>query len=175
MIFTTTTQFAVLILMLIIGWLFGLASHPGGKKWKQSYRDEQAARAKDVAERDARIKELEASNATLAAERDRRTDATPAVAATAATAASADKRSWFAWRREDDLTKLRGVDAELARQFKAEGVTGYAALAGLSDHDETALEDKIDLPDGYIRRERLREQARLLVDGRADEHSRDFG
>ena len=78
MLFTNLTQFAVLLLMLVIGWLFGLASHPGGKKWKQALRDEQAARAEDVASRDARIKELEAANAELARDRAMVPPTTPA-------------------------------------------------------------------------------------------------
>ena len=65
MLFTTPTQFAVLLLLLVIGWLFGFASHPGGKKWKQAYRDEQAARRQDLAERDERIRALEVRNADL--------------------------------------------------------------------------------------------------------------
>lgn len=62
MLFTTPTQYIALAVALIAGWLFGLASHPGGRKWKTRY----------VAERDAhavttrRISELERDNARLA-------------------------------------------------------------------------------------------------------------
>lgn len=171
MLFTTPTQFAVLLLMLLIGWLFGLASHPGGKKWKQAYRDEQAARASDVTQRDARIRELEASNVAREQVRDR----APVAGATAVAAAPAGKRGWFEWNRGDDLTRLRGVDDDLARLLRAEGVVSYADLASLSDQDELALERRIDLPAGYIARERLREQARLLANGRTDKHAKAFG
>lgn len=60
MLFTTTTQYIALAIALIAGWLFGLASHPGGRKWKARY----------VAERDAhavtskRVNELERDHAT---------------------------------------------------------------------------------------------------------------
>ncbi len=62
MLFTTTTQWVALAVALIAGWLFGLASHPGGRKWKARY----------IAERDAhaattrRATELERDHARLA-------------------------------------------------------------------------------------------------------------
>lgn len=72
MLFTTTTQYAALAIALIAGWLFGLASHPGGRKWQQRYADERevhSASRRDLdarlAEANARIKELEAENARL--------------------------------------------------------------------------------------------------------------
>ncbi len=49
-LFSTPTQFAALALVFVAGWLFGLASHPGGKKWKARYlaeRDAHAAVKKD--------------------------------------------------------------------------------------------------------------------------------
>lgn len=173
MIFSTPTQFAVLALMLVIGWLFGFASHPGGKKWKQAYREEQAARTREVAERDAAIRDLEARNAALT--KDGAKIAPDRQAAAATPVAPAGKRSWFDWGGGDDLTRLRGVDADLARLFKGAGVTRFADVANLSDQDELALERRIDLPAGYVARERLREQARLLADGQADAHARAFG
>ncbi|MBY9062391.1 hypothetical protein K7957_05530 [Sphingomonas yunnanensis] len=71
MLFTTSTQYIALAVALIAGWLFGLASHPGGGKWKTRYaaeRDAHAATAKRVAEleRDhARLAELERDNARI--------------------------------------------------------------------------------------------------------------
>lgn len=64
MLFTTTTQWVALAVALVAGWLFGLASHPGGRKWKTRYvaeRDAHAAHTK-------RIAELERENARLARE-----------------------------------------------------------------------------------------------------------
>lgn len=61
MLFTTTTQYIALAIALVAGWLFGLASHPGGRKWKARY----------VAERDAhaltgkRVTELERDHGTV--------------------------------------------------------------------------------------------------------------
>jgi hypothetical protein len=94
MLFSTPTQWVVLVLCLVAGWLFGLASHPGGGKWKARYlaeRDAHAGYRKDADLRaaeartraaewerthaassdtsraaDARIAELERENARLA-------------------------------------------------------------------------------------------------------------
>ncbi|MEK9213035.1 hypothetical protein [Sphingomonas sp. 2378] len=73
MLFTSTTQFAVLGLVLIAGWLFGLASHPGGRKWRTRYateRDAHAAQVKDTETKltaaQTRIAELERENQRLA-------------------------------------------------------------------------------------------------------------
>ena len=71
-LFSTPTQFAALGLLFIAGWLFGLASHPGGKKWKARYhaeRDAHAAAKKDASARataaEARAVEAEHENARL--------------------------------------------------------------------------------------------------------------
>lgn len=45
MLFTTTTQYIALAIALVAGWLFGLASHPGGRKWKARYVTERDAHA----------------------------------------------------------------------------------------------------------------------------------
>ena len=73
MLFTTPTQFAALICLFIAGWLLGLASHPGGRKWKDRYlaeRDAHAGVRKDsdtrVADANRRIEELERENKRLA-------------------------------------------------------------------------------------------------------------
>jgi hypothetical protein len=84
MLFTTTTQWVALAVALVAGWLFGLASHPGGRKWKERYateREAHAATRKDydgqiaqarkdhdtrLAESNARYTEIERENARLA-------------------------------------------------------------------------------------------------------------
>lgn len=122
MLFTTTTQYVALAVALIAGWLFGLASHPGGRKWQQRYADERelhAANRRDfdsrLAEGNARIKELEAENARLgrAAPVTAATIAPNAHAATASDSAYVERataadsayvertgtsRGWFDWR-----------------------------------------------------------------------------
>ena len=71
-LFSTPTQFAALALIFVAGWLFGLASHPGGKKWKARYlaeRDAHASVKKDgdvrAAAAEKRAVEAERENARL--------------------------------------------------------------------------------------------------------------
>jgi cell division protein FtsB len=106
MLFTTTTQWVAVAVALIAGWLFGLASHPGGRKWKQRYADERDAHAVLRKDRDTRYAELEARNKELERENSRLAKATPVTAATiaprartAATAAypAGERRGWFDW------------------------------------------------------------------------------
>ena len=54
-LFSTPTQFAVCALLFVAGWLFGLASHPGGRKWKERYLAERDAHAVNRKDADARI------------------------------------------------------------------------------------------------------------------------
>ena len=72
-LFSTPTQFLVLALVLVAGWLFGLASHPGGRKWRDRYAAERDAHAasRRAAEQQratdqARIAELEQEQGRLA-------------------------------------------------------------------------------------------------------------
>lgn len=62
MLFTTTTQWVAVAVALVAGWLFGLASHPGGKKWKARYLAERDAHAATT----KRTTELERDNNRLA-------------------------------------------------------------------------------------------------------------
>ncbi|MGU3392153.1 hypothetical protein [Sphingomonas sp. M1A8_2b] len=75
LLFSTPTQFAALALVFVAGWLFGLASHPGGKKWKARYlaeRDAHASVKKDgdvrAAAAEKRAVEAERENARLVKE-----------------------------------------------------------------------------------------------------------
>ncbi|MBB4155352.1 hypothetical protein GGQ80_003272 [Sphingomonas jinjuensis] len=72
MLFTTPTQFAALALALIAGWLLGLASHPGGRKWKERYAAERDAHAAARKDADARLAEARSTVDTRAGERDAR-------------------------------------------------------------------------------------------------------
>ena len=72
MLFTTPTQFAALALALIAGWLLGLASHPGGRKWKERYLAERDAHATARKDADARLSEARSAVDTRAGERDAR-------------------------------------------------------------------------------------------------------
>jgi hypothetical protein len=108
MLFTTTTQYVALAIALVAGWLFGLASHPGGRKWKQRYADEREAHAVYRRDQDARIAELNARVRELETENARLGRAAPVTAATIAPNAHASSaairpatgagRGWFDWR-----------------------------------------------------------------------------
>ena len=114
MLFSTPTQFVVLALVLIAGWLLGLASHPGGRKWKDRYaaeREAHAATRRDadtrVAAADARVTEAERVRTAPVVERDlavgTRTETVstrpaPAVLNAARPAYPAgERRGWFDW------------------------------------------------------------------------------
>ncbi|HXH16677.1 MAG TPA: hypothetical protein VNJ10_11170 [Sphingomonas sp.] len=67
-LFSTPTQFAALGLLFIAGWLFGLASHPGGKKWKARYLAERDAHA--AAKRDSDLRAVAAEKRAVEAEHE---------------------------------------------------------------------------------------------------------
>jgi len=112
MLFTTPTQFAVLGLVLVAGWLLGLASHSGGRKWKERYAAEREAHAAARRDGDTRVAEVERRHAELERERaaaapvvtSRPVAATVTSRPLAATAArpaypAGDRRGWFDWNR----------------------------------------------------------------------------
>lgn len=179
MLFQTPTQFAVLALVLFAGWLFGLASSSGGKKWKQRYREEEAAHkayraevATDLKTRDERLREVEAERDRLAKERS--TAATTAAATATGAAAGSGGTGFFGWGG-DNLSRIRGIDAELERALSQRGIKTYRAIEGLSEADERALEDDLRLRPGTIDAERWREQAAMLRAGHDDEHRSRWG
>jgi len=179
MLFQTPTQFAVLALLLLAGWLFGLASSSGGKKWKQRYRDEEAAHkayraevAADLKTRDERLREVEAERDRLVKERG--TTTTAATAAAGAAATSSGGGGFFGWGG-DNLSRIRGIDAELERALGQRGIKAYRAIEQLTEAEERALEDDLRLRPGTIDAERWREQAAMLREGRDDDHRSRWG
>lgn len=180
MLFQTPTQFAVLALLLLAGWFFGLASSSGGKKWKQRYRDEEAAHkayraevAADLKARDERLREVEAERDRLTKERSTAT-ATAATAATGAAATSSSGGGFFGWGG-DNLSRIRGIDADLERALGQRGIKTYRAIEQLTEADERALEEDLRLRPGTIDDERWREQAAMLREGRDDDHRSRWG
>ena len=115
MLFTTTTQYVALAVALVAGWLFGLASHPGGARWKQRYAEEREAHAVARREHDARLAEAKARSVELERENVRLAKAAPVTAATIAPAASVraenaayareSGRGWFNWRNRVATTR----------------------------------------------------------------------
>ncbi len=72
MLFTTTTQWVALFLVLVGGWLLGLASHPGGRRWRERYAAERDAHAVTRREAETRLAEADARAAAPNAEADAR-------------------------------------------------------------------------------------------------------
>jgi hypothetical protein len=105
----TTTQWLIVALVLVAGWLLGLASHPGGKTWKTRYAAEREAHAANRKEAEARIAAADRRNAELEREHARLARTAPVTAATIAPRATAaanrarpaypsgERRGWFDW------------------------------------------------------------------------------
>lgn len=163
----TTNQWAILFLVLLLGWLLGLISRGGGgKKWRRAYEAERDARAEELAERDARLATANARIAEM--ERERVAVVAPAPVAPVVTPDTLDLT-------RDDLSLIRGIGAEGAPVLHDKGIYRYAQIAAFTPEDEHALEDELGADRGYIEQEQWREQAALLADGRVDEHRQRFG
>jgi hypothetical protein len=113
----TLTQWAIVALVFVAGWLLGLASHSGGRKWRDRYtaerdahatlrRDADARVAQAKADADARVAAAEARHAELSREHDRLRAAAPVTAGTVAPVRTAaarpayapgERRGWFDW------------------------------------------------------------------------------
>ena len=107
----TVTEWAIVALVFVAGWLLGLASHPGGRKWRERYAAEREAHAEARREADARVAAVEAQHREALAQREvaAREDARiaqsdritiaprrPIVAATERTAIPlGERRGWF--------------------------------------------------------------------------------
>src|SRR3569623_2202428 len=92
-----------------------------------------------------------------------------------AAVAAAPAKAWFGSARRDDLMRLRGVDETIETRLAGLGVTSYDDIVHLSQEDEMALEQRLDLPAGYITREQWRDQADLLRFGKDAEFEERFG
>jgi predicted flap endonuclease-1-like 5' DNA nuclease len=155
----TTSQWAILFLVLVLGWLLGLLSRSGGKKWKRAYEAERDARADEQAE-------LEAARTRIAELEDDGT-ATVVSPAPVVTTDTLDLT-------RDDLSRIRGIGAAGQRRLNEEGIYRYSDITGMTPEDEAALETRLGADDGYIEQEQWRDQAALLEAGKIDEHSASF-
>jgi len=112
MLFSTASQWAVLVLVLVAGWLFGLASHGGGRKWRGRYTAERDAHAAYRRDADARVAEADRRHAEVERENARLAKAAPVTAATIRPVSTAtirpasaarpaypagERRGWFDW------------------------------------------------------------------------------
>jgi predicted flap endonuclease-1-like 5' DNA nuclease len=152
----TANQWAIIVLVLILGWLLGLLSRSGGARWRRIAAEEQARR--EAAE--ARI--VTANQRIAELERDPvACPIGPGTAASIGAAASGNR---------DDLALIRGVGRERETRLNDVGVHNYRQLAALTDGEAADLEARLGLPAGTIAQEEWREQAALLRDHGQDLH-----
>jgi len=158
----TPNQWAILGLVLVLGWLLGLMSRSGAGKWRRAYEQEHAARRDLETQYEARV---QASNQRIA-ELERY--APPITAATAATIGAAARGE------RDDLSLIRGVNNDLEQRLNDAGVHSFRDVSRLEPHDQAALEGRLGLEPGRIAMEQWPEQADMLAHGKAEEHRRAF-
>jgi len=169
----TTNQWAILFLVLVLGWLLGLVSRSGGRKWKRAYEAERDARAEEQAELEAaraRVAELEAATPVVAAP----AVATPVTEEPVAAEAPVTTTETLDLTR-DDLSRIRGIGAAGQRRLNEEGIYRYADITGLTPAEEAELEQRLGADEGYIEQEQWREQAALLESGQYDQHRATYG
>ena len=159
----TTNQWAILLLVLILGWLLGLASRSGGAKWRREYERERDAHVAYRNDQEARIA---AANARVA-ELEKHSPLVGAGTAGAVGAAAAGMR--------DDLTQIRGIDRARETALGDAGVHSFRDVEALSTTAQAALEGRLGLAAGTIKREFWPEQAALLRAGRTEEWRRQYG
>lgn len=75
----------------------------------------------------------------------------------------------------NDLRLLKGIGDKLVARLHELGIRGNAELATLSAADAEGLDAKLGPFVGRIARDRLQDQARLLVDGRVTEFEARYG
>ncbi|WP_076068630.1 hypothetical protein [Sphingomonas montana] len=156
-----TNQWAVLLLVLVLGWLLGLMSRSGASKWRRAYRAEQADHAALRAEHDTR---LAAANARIA-ELERAAPVAGGLGAGIGGGLGNGRTGQC-----DDLSLIRGVGLSGAARLNDHGVHDYRDISRMSAADEAALESRMGVQPGHIARERWREQADMLAAGRHDDH-----
>lgn len=160
----TTNQWAIIGLVLVLGWLLGLLSRSGGKwkrKWQEE-RDRRVALEEANSTHDARIK---AANERIA-ELERHA---PAIGMGTAGAIGAAARGG-----RDDLSLIRGIGRSGETRLNDLGIHRYRDITALSADDEAALEGRLGAEPGMIARERWREQADLLARGKVEDHARTY-
>lgn len=181
--FQTPTQFTALVLTLIAGWLLGLGSASGGRKWRDLYEEEAGDLASyrhqaeiDLKEANRKIRELSAECESLrkaAAVAPVAAVAAPVAAVAASDEAGGGWRGWFGWGR-DNLSRIRGIDEAREKRLNELGIKTYREIEKMTPDDEAALEQRLEMDKGAIATGEWREQAALLRAGNEDEHARRF-
>lgn len=184
-----TNQWIVLALVLIVGWLLGLFTLSGGRKWRKGFEQERERRIAADAEVDrlgAKVLELEGErDRRVALERERESHLARAAAANERIVELEKRREAInpdtagaigaaASGRRDDLALIFGVGRGGEIKLNELGIHRYAEIIALSANDEAALEGRLGVAPGTIADERWREQAEMLRKGHLDEHARRF-
>ncbi len=159
----TTNQWAVLLLVLVLGWLLGLLSRSGGARWRRAYDEQSSAYEEQRVLRENAEARAAAAESRLA-EVDGVTAAAPVSAAAPVTAATTANGN------RDDLALIRGIGLSGQARLNDLGLFRYRQLMALSAQDEADLETRLGASPGTIEQEQWREQARLLEKGDADAH-----
>ena len=185
----TTNQWAVLALVLVLGWFLGLFTLAGGRKWRKAFEDERAARITA----DTEINRLSTAVSELEGERERRIELERALEGHTARAEAANGRiaelekhrafvnadtagsiAAAASGKRDDLSRIFGVGRTGEIKLNELGIHRFADIIAMSLNDEAALEGRMGLAPGTISDERWRDQAEMLRKGKFDDHARMF-
>jgi len=75
----------------------------------------------------------------------------------------------------DDLTRLKGVGQKFATRLNELGIYRYEQLAGFSENELNALDEKLGPFRGRLGRDRVSEQAHYLARGDVDGFEEKFG
>jgi len=75
----------------------------------------------------------------------------------------------------DDLTQLKGVGQKFASRLNELGICRYEQLAGFSENELNALDEKLGPFRGRLSRDRVSEQAHYLARGDIDGFEERFG
>lgn len=163
MVAFTTNQWIIVGLVLVLGWLLGLASRSGAGRWKRAYHEERDAHQAYRRENEERIR---AANERIA-ELDRLAPHFSAGTAGAVGAAASGRR--------DDLTQIRGIDRDMELRLNDAGISAFRDIARLDRSEEAALEGRLGLEPDRIAREAWSDQAAMLSRGRIKEHDANYG
>lgn len=146
-------EVALLLVVLVIGWLLGLMMSGRGK-YRRLWQDEQAVHRSAIKDRDARI---EASHKRIA-ELERQSAAAPIGAGATTTAAGVT-------HGRDDLSRISGVSQAQEIALTEAGYHRYGQIAALNAEQEATLEARLGLKPGTIAQEDWRGQALALERG----------
>ncbi|WCT72155.1 hypothetical protein PQ455_10920 [Sphingomonas naphthae] len=164
----TTNQWAILFLVLVLGWVLGLASRSGGARWKRALAAEREERA---IERERHAQEIAALNTRIV-------DLEARPVPVAAPVAALDPRAETpvtGRAKSDDLSLIHGIGPVGERRLNEQGIHSYRDIIALDANRKSALESRVGAPAGTIDQDRWQEQAIALEERGVDEHRRVFG